>query len=188
MKNVITACLVGLFAVACQAKVSDLSSKKKDSKKDDELPLIAKKVNALKSESGVLNCAGVDKKLQLIRSIATFNSGKLESLTVSAYANKDNPSQVPNELTEDLKKFEVFSHEVTKNMIDLELDLDGKNFDIEVFSPVNGKSRKMYDLEIRTENDGEGGSALNGYLSYKDIPSALDLSEIFMACAVLPKK
>lgn len=173
------------LATACQVKTSDLSGKKEKSGGTDySKSEAARSVHALEKGRGVLDCAGVDSKLNFVRTRATIDSGKLEALVVEAFANKENPSQVPNQLTPDLEKYRLFSHDVSKRMIDLEMDLKGSKFDIEVFADMNGKSREIYDLEIRAENDGEGASTLNAYLSYKDPTVGIDTSEIIMGCFV----
>lgn len=169
---------------ACQPQLSQLDSKKKDSESPAENSYIAKKVHALKKEKGSIQCSGVDSKLNLIRTTATINNGELSELTVAAYANKEDPSKLVNDLTPDLKKYELFRHELKSKALDLELDLEGKKFAVELVAEMNGQARKIYDLEIRVQNDGEGSYALNAFLSYKNTSMSLDLSEVLMGCSV----
>lgn len=186
-KILLSAALVALFTtVGCKQTTSDLSGKKKsDSKNKDYIPQVAQKVQALKTQNGYLSCSGADKNLNLIRTRADINKGQIESLVVSAYGGKDNPAAIMNELNPaELAKYELFKHDVKKKMLDLELDLDGKKFEIEVTAEMSGKARKVYELDIDTDEDGEGSHVLNAYLTYKDISTNLDLSEVLMGCSV----
>lgn len=173
---------------SCQLKsYESISANKSTSEKSEKPSQLALRVSALKKESGILGCAGVKPALNLfVRTRAAFVDGSLDSLTVAAYANKENPANIPNDLTPNLKKYELFFHELKNRILDLDIDLDGKKFGIEVIANLNGKARKIYDLEIRDEDDGEGGPALNAYLAYRD--AGVDLSDVFMACATFPYK
>jgi len=188
MRNALFILITGVSLIGCNLKSSDLSSKNKsDSDKSERLPAIAREVNALTKEDGSLLCSGMDQKMNLIRTRASFTKGKLDSLSVAAYANKSDPSKPPNDLTPDLKKFEVFSHELIGKALDIDLDLDGKKFGIEVVAEMNGKARKVYELDMRIGDDGEGEKLLNSYLSYKNTTIDIDLSEVYMACSVFLK-
>jgi hypothetical protein len=81
-------------------------------------------------------------------------------------------------------KYEIFSHELRGKILALDLDLDGRKFEIEAKAAVNGEPKKIYELDIKTEDDGEGGSILKAYLDYKNIGESLDLSEVLMGCFV----
>jgi len=177
-KILLSAALVALFTVGCKQTTSDLSGKKKsDEKNKDYIPQVAQKVQSLKTQNGYLSCSGVDKNSNLIRTRADINKGQIESLVVAAYGGKDNPAAIMNELNPaELAKYELFKHDVKKKMLDLELDLDGKKFEIEVFTEMSGKARKVYELDVDTKEDGEGSHILNAYLTYKDISTNLDLS------------
>ncbi|NBX17634.1 MAG: hypothetical protein EBR09_09735 [Proteobacteria bacterium] len=186
MKNLlILSSLALVSAVACKQNSSEIAGKKKSGdEKSEFVPMIAKKVQSLKSKDGFISCSGVDKKLNLVRTRVEFKGGELSSLNVAAYGDKANPANVLNDLTPDLKKYELFSHELRGKILDLDVDLEGKKFDIEVVSEMTGKARKIFDLDIQTNKDGEGDYALNAYMSYKEISTNLDLSEVFMGCSV----
>lgn len=185
-KILLAAAFVALFSVGCKQTASDLSGKNKSAgKSKDYIPQVAQKVQSLKTQNGYLSCSGVDKNLNLIRTRADINKGQIESLVVAAYGGKDNPAAIMNELNPaELAKYELFKHDVKKKMLDLELDLDGKKFEIEVMAEMTGKARKIYELDIETDEDGEGSHVLNAYLTYKDISTNLDLSEVLMGCSV----
>jgi hypothetical protein len=186
MKSILSAVAIAvLFAAGCKQTTSDLSGKKKSNKETPEFtPMIAKKVQSLKNTNGYISCSGADSKLNLIRTKAEFKGGKLESLMVAAFGDKNNPAQPVNDLTPNLKQYELFSHELKGKILDLDVDLEGKKFEIEVTAEMTGKARQIYELDIRTQEDGEGGYALNAYMSYKEISTNLDLSEVFMGCSV----
>lgn len=178
--------LVGVVALgACQPKDSSLSGKK-NSKGDEKAAFTLEgKVQALKKGSGLLSCSGTTADATtLVKTSVTFVEGKVESLKVSAYRNNENPKEFPNEVSPDFQKYQVFAHELKGKLIELELDLDGKKFDIEGFVALNDKARKIYDLDMQVQDDGEGGKALNATLAYKDPSINLDLSEAFMGCSV----
>ena len=181
--------LLGVLALgACQPNKSSLSGKK-DSKDDERAAYtIEGKVHALKQGSGILACSGVNSEsTALVKTRVTFVDGKVESLTLAAYSNKENPKEIPNELSPDFIKHQVFSQELKSKLLDLELDLDGKKFEIEGYAAMNDKARKIYDLDMKVDDDGEGGKMLNASLAYKDTSININLSEVFMGCAVLPK-
>jgi hypothetical protein len=180
--------LVGVVALgACQPKDSSLSGKK-NSKGDEKAAFTLEgKVQALKKGSGLLSCSGVTADATtFVKTSVTFVEGKVDSLKVSAYKNKDNPKDLPNELSPEFLKYQVFAHELKGKLLELELDLEGKKFDIEGYVAMNDKARKVYDLDMQVQDDGEGGKALNATLGYKDSSIGLDLSEAFMGCSVLP--
>lgn len=180
--------LLGVVALgACQPKESSLSGKK-NSKGDEKAAFTLEgKVQALKKGSGLLSCSGTTADAKtLVKTSVTFVEGKVDSLKVSAYRNKDNPNEFPNELSPDFQKHQVFAHELKGKLLELELDLEGKKFDIEGYAAVNDKARKIYDLDMQVQDDGEGGKALNASLAYKDPSIELDLSEAFMGCSVRP--
>lgn len=180
--------LLGIVALgACQPKDSSLSGKK-NSKGDERAAFTLEgKVQALKKGSGRLSCSGTTADATtLVKTSVTFVDGKLDSLKVSAYRNKENPNEIPNELSPDFQKHQVFAHELKGKLLDVELDLDGKKFGVEGFVAMNDKVRKVYDLDMKVEDDGEGSKALNAILAYKDTSIELDLSEAFMGCSVQP--
>jgi hypothetical protein len=173
-------------AGACQPQGSNLSSKKKNSDSNQAESFLAKKVDSLKKESGTLRCSGMDAKSHFVRTEARFTQGKLTELNVSAFANKGDANQPVNDLTADLQKYQIFSNELSSKALDLDVDLDGKKMSIEVIAELNGKARKIYDLDIRLQDDGEGGKALNAFLTYRNTSMDLDLSEVLMGCSVQP--
>ncbi|MFZ9521075.1 MAG: hypothetical protein ACO3A4_11425 [Silvanigrellaceae bacterium] len=180
--------LLPFVLLACQPKgTSTLDSQKKSLEDAAVLESIGKRVSALKLEGGMLSCSGMDKKMNLVRTRAVFSPGKIESLTIASYADKTNPSNVLNDLSPDLKKHELFEKELTSRALRMEIDLEGKRFNVEVIAAVNGEPHKIYDLDFQAQSDGEGGKILSGFLSYKDISLSLDLSEVLVGCALLPK-
>lgn len=180
--------LLGVVALgACQPNQSSLNGKKNSKSDEKAAYTLEGKVQALKKGSGVLSCSGTTADATtLVKTSVTFVEGKVDSLKVSAYRNKENPKDFPNELSPDFQKHQVFAHELKSKLLDLELDLDGKKFDIEGFVAMNDKARKVYDLDMKVEDDGEGSKALNATLAYKDTSINLDLSESFLGCSVQP--
>ncbi|NBW81629.1 hypothetical protein EBR21_07730 [bacterium] len=185
-KAKIALALIPVLALACHPQQSTIDSKNKGQEEERAVWKLSERVGELK-KAGTLSCSGMDSKLNLIRTSASFKDGNLETLTIAAYGDKNNPANVLNDLTPDLKKYEIFSKDLKSKMLDLETDFDGKKFGIEVTAEMNGKARKIYDLDFEVKNDGEGGKYLHGYLSYKDTSTSLDLSEVMIACSLLPK-
>ncbi|MEN9825328.1 MAG: hypothetical protein RI953_1073 [Pseudomonadota bacterium] len=185
-KAKIALALFPVLALACHPQQSTIDSKNKGQEEERAVWKLSERVGELK-KAGTLSCSGMDSKLNLIRTSATFAEGRLESLLIGAYADKSNPSNVVNDLTPDLKKYQIFSNELKPRILDLDTDFEGKKFEIEATAEMNGKARKIYDLDFEVKNDGEGGKYLHGYLSYKDTSTGLDLTEVMIACHLHPK-
>ncbi|MEY4066463.1 MAG: hypothetical protein RIR26_2671 [Pseudomonadota bacterium] len=183
--SIVALSLFSILSVSCHSQNATISSKKNDDGKRDAIPKVAQQVHSLKEGSGKLNCAGMDEKLRFMRTIVAFQQGKLTSLVVSQYEDTSANKQPLNDLTPNLKKFEIYSSELTPKIVDFRKDLDGKHFQFEAYASVDGLPVRVYDLDIRAQSDGEGGSLLAATLEYKDVEAKLDVDELFLSCVVL---
>lgn len=177
--------LISLFSAGCNLQNSGVASKKKDDGKKEVVPQVARQVQSLKEARGTLNCAGMDEKLRFLRTRISFEQGELKSLAVNIFEDTSANPQPVHDLTPDLKKFEIYSSELTSKIVDFRKDLEGRHFEFEAFAAVNGQPAKIYELDIRAQSDGEGGSLLAATLEYRDLEAKLDLNEVFLSCVVL---
>lgn len=179
-----------LLSFGCQKKLADLSSKK--STDSEKLSAGAKKlinqVEILRNEGGRLLCSGVDMEtFRFVRTLAHFDKGSLQSLSIKGYLNKEKPENVPSELSLDFEDYKIFEFEPLKSALSREVDLSGKKFGIEVFSAVSGHARKMYDLRFEPKDDvlDPNLTLLRGTLDFKNIEAQLDISELSVGCTIV---
>ena len=182
-----------VLSVGCQKNQSELDSKK--SKDVEGLSLseerLAQQVEGLKKVGGKLLCTGLNfTTFKFYRTIAEFEQGNLKSLVIRGYFNEKDPKQVPSELSADFEDFKIFEFDLLKSALNREVDLSGKKFGIEIFTALNSQARKIYDLRFSPQDDKyePNMTQLKGTLDFKNIESAIDISELSVACIVIPPK